>query len=692
MPTRTINIFGNRRLDARPDRLDLRDRPYMPPVASLPPFHPLDADITEWLPAYVKQDLVLDQGTEGACTGFGLAAVIHYLFWRQAMRDRQKQLERVSTRMLYHLARFYDEWAGEDYDGSSCRGALKGWHRHGVCSDALWPYLNASNKNVFVPPSKGWERDAMSRRLGVYYRIDFRSVVDIQAAIWDIGAVYVSADVHDGWNVSRDGAVKGHDTLPHIKDLKDPKSLGGHAFALVGYNPTGFVVQNSWGVKWGRQGFAILPYDEWVRRGSDAWVCALGVPSDGSRTSSVVIGEPRLALDRSDSSQLAVVVRARADDSEVVTPWTAAEAYRHSIVMGNEGRPLNRIVTNANDADSVRQAVAVAPQEWLKDQPSSKRRLVIYAHGGLNSEGDSLNRIRVLAPCFKANGIYPLFVTWKTGPVETLLNIIDDQLRAVIRPVGGVGERVDRLKDFRSDVADRSIELAASPIAKPLWSQMKQNASASVEDGRGTALLAEQLTELASTVGSLEVHLIGHSAGSILLGHFLDAIKQKLKVRSCTLYAPACTVAFANRHYQEAITAGTLDKENIHVHVLSDALEREDSVGPYGKSLLYLVSRALESAHKTPLLGMVKVFDPLAAVTDVWNASAAVQSELVSWRNWWRGKLHVVKERRLSTGTKGQGCPAAHGCFDNHADTITATLERIRGGAALDYAIESLDY
>ena len=41
--------------------------------------------------------------------------------------------------MLYELARRYDEWPGENYAGSSARGAMKGWHKHGVCAETMWP-------------------------------------------------------------------------------------------------------------------------------------------------------------------------------------------------------------------------------------------------------------------------------------------------------------------------------------------------------------------------------------------------------------------------------------------------------------------------------------------------------------------------------------------------------------------------
>src|SRR3954471_6301577 len=104
-------------------------------------------------------------------------------------------------------------------------------------------------------PQDTWDEDATQTPLGAYYRIDSRSIVDMQSAIFETHAVYVSADVHDGWD--RVGK-----NLPSIEDAmieppKDPDDVGGHAFALVGYLPDGFIIQNSWGPDWGFKGFAI---------------------------------------------------------------------------------------------------------------------------------------------------------------------------------------------------------------------------------------------------------------------------------------------------------------------------------------------------------------------------------------------------------------------------------------------------
>src|SRR5688500_8208269 len=129
MPT---TILFNRRFDARPDRIDFRDLPYRAPLVSLPDKYPSDQLIENYFPKYSAANLVLDQGKEGACTGFGLAAVVNYLRWERAVRlaiEAKKASpdnpNRISAMMLYLNARLYDEWKGEDYEGSSCRGAMK---------------------------------------------------------------------------------------------------------------------------------------------------------------------------------------------------------------------------------------------------------------------------------------------------------------------------------------------------------------------------------------------------------------------------------------------------------------------------------------------------------------------------------------------------------------------------------------
>ena len=101
----------------------------------------------------------------------------------------------VSPRMLYNFARRYDEYDGEDYDGSSCRGALKGWFNNGVCLEEDWPYAAGANPAAvrLCRPRR------LEHTLGVYYRID-PSHHRHAGGHPGSGAVYRLGLTHDGWD------------------------------------------------------------------------------------------------------------------------------------------------------------------------------------------------------------------------------------------------------------------------------------------------------------------------------------------------------------------------------------------------------------------------------------------------------------------------------------------------------------
>ena len=177
---KTSKLASKRTLDAFPDRIDLRDWAYQPTLSALP----------ATLVNCSNVPAILDQGSEGACTGFALSGVINYLLAQRGVKRI------VSPRMLYEMARCYDEWPGENYEGSSARGAMKGWSRHGVCERRLWPddahgrgHLNLEISQV-----------ALANPAGAYYRVKHREIRDVHAALGEVGAVFCTLMVHDGWD------------------------------------------------------------------------------------------------------------------------------------------------------------------------------------------------------------------------------------------------------------------------------------------------------------------------------------------------------------------------------------------------------------------------------------------------------------------------------------------------------------
>ena len=615
-----------RAFDARPDTLDFRDLMYTPTLVEVPTHVPLGDYLEHGVP-------ILDQGREGACTGFGLAAVANYLLLRRrVLPDRTP----VSPRMFYQLARRYDEWPGEDYEGSSARGAMKGWHKHGVCAESLYPQaLKRGQKHGL---NEARTADAVRRPLGAYFRVNHKDLVAMHSAIAEVGILYATCRVHQGWSaVGADGVIAQSETI-----------LGGHAFAIVAYDERGFWLQNSWGPGWGQGGFGHLSYDDWLANGTDVWVARLGAP---------------VTLTRPESA-----ATAHAKSSAQSNAYAYAELRPHIVSVGNDGR-----LKAGGDYGSTTQELARVFEEDIPRAVAGWKvpRLLLYAHGGLVSEQSAVQRLAEYRPLLLGGEVYPLAFVWRTDYWTTLTNILKDAISRR-RPEGAL----DAAKDFMLDRLDDALEPVARALTgKSAWDQMKQNALATSGAGGAAVLVADHLKALARRLPGLEIHLVGHSAGSILLAPVLRLLADRgLAAKTCTLWAPACTVALFREHYLPALQKKQL--RQLALFLLSDQAEQDDHCAHiYNKSLLYLVSHAFEDAARiplsrahpgVPLLGMMRWID-----ADLRRTLEASGVDIV-----------------LAPNSEPENSPTAsgamhHGDFDDDRRTVMATYRRIVAGGPL---------
>jgi Papain family cysteine protease len=608
----SIKAAGKKRsLNVRKDTPDIRDRMYEPSLNQLK----LTLDKRNSVPK------ILDQGQEGSCTGFGLAAVINLLNTEKRNLDFT-----ASPRMLYEMAKKHDEWPGEDYSGSSCRGAIRGWKNMGVCSDHEWPYDINNPGELTIEHAY----EARSNTLGSYYRLR-ADINDYHAALNEVGAIYVSANVHSGWEKPK---TSEGTNLAVIKPSN--KINGGHAFAIVGYNNQGFVVQNSWGIDWGSDGFALWLYEDWLNNISDGWVFRLAVPTPqvfGLTAHSSTRSETEIG--KSAPKRLEIAGHfAHFDDGKLKT----------------RGDYWSTLADIQNTAERIKASI----------DKKGYDHLLIYAHGGLNSSKDSASRIAALKEGFKRNRIYPLHVMYDTGLAEELKDTIIRAYRGK-QMEGFLGD----LKDKLVDMSDTLIEDIVRKPVTPLWEEMKRdaylpfkiNTDGVMSDGLAViSIFAESLKET-----GIKIHMAGHSTGAVLLGHLLnalDVLKAPELIQSCSLMAPACSIDFYNQYYKPRLANQTGDSSmvklpSLDIYNLTKRLEQDDNVSYiYRKSLLFLVSRALERQIDKPILGMQHYSKNLPK----------------------QPGLHI----HYSNGKKGNITrSSSHGGFDNDFRTLNSIMKRI---------------
>lgn len=188
---------------------------------------------------------VLNQLTSSMCVGHAIATAMGYGEYKVGFKNAHN----FSRAMIYANRRPTD-YQGE---GMMTREALRQTNHHGDCLYDSFPMLGSypDLKKEFEKNQEKFLTEAESFKLVNYFRC--YSKEDVKRALMNQGAVVIAIDIYDGFGAE----VK----------LPEPgtKSKGGHAMCCVGWDKTGWILQNSWGTLSGKKGFVHLPYEYPVR-------------------------------------------------------------------------------------------------------------------------------------------------------------------------------------------------------------------------------------------------------------------------------------------------------------------------------------------------------------------------------------------------------------------------------------------
>jgi hypothetical protein len=206
-------------------------------------------------------------------------------------------------------------------------------------------------------------------------------------------------------------------------------------------------------------------------------------------------------------------------------------------------------------------------------------------------------------------------------------------------------------------------------LGKWAWDGIKRAAS-DMWIGDGNHVGGQLIRVLEAAQGKkpeLKIDLIGHSAGTIAICHMLKNIgiqNRMLRINNVVFLAPACRFELL----AEAIARAEARCARFRMFTMQDVYEQKDALVPsiYPRSLLYLVSGALEDLPDAPLAGLQR------------HVAKACPTAGVAYDD---VRLWLTKDDRVvyapSSGTQGVGlsCSAfSHTDFDENPDTLQSLI------------------
>lgn len=182
---------------------------------------------------------ILDQGSEGACVGFGWTA--------EALASPVRvDLNRIKTRApkepnkfaqyVYAFAKTIDEYEGVDYDGTSVLAGAKSMQTFRLLKEYRWAF----------------------------------SMDEVIDGIIAKGPVVLGIPWYEGMYEAPDGVLK-----------VSGENVGGHCILAVGYTVSSqkmggkpsITLQNSWGTEWGINGLAEIEVSELAKLVAEGEAC-----------------------------------------------------------------------------------------------------------------------------------------------------------------------------------------------------------------------------------------------------------------------------------------------------------------------------------------------------------------------------------------------------------------------------------
>lgn len=235
-----------------PDTPD--DRDYIYTATSSPmeqPFSYINPNIGE----------IEHQYQSGSCVANSCVSSLEMM----APKDAPVNLSRLF--LYYNVRKDYPSLHLQD-KGAYTRDAYKYANRYGICSESTWAF---DLSKIHDKPSEESYKEALTNKVLKYERILVKDTGAIKSAILENrGVIFGMSMTTELYNMPDSFEEQNYTGVSTTKP-----QTGGHAMSIVGYDDKlgGFIVENSWGKRWGNDGLFLLNYSVFAADTHDVWTC-----------------------------------------------------------------------------------------------------------------------------------------------------------------------------------------------------------------------------------------------------------------------------------------------------------------------------------------------------------------------------------------------------------------------------------
>ncbi|CAF1618415.1 unnamed protein product [Didymodactylos carnosus] len=173
------------------------------------------------------------------------------------MKNSDKHID-VSRLFIYYNGREKDGNCYED-NGTTIVSAVEALEQLGCCEESTWPYDPTMVSQKLTEQAY---KEAMRYRVSEKISVD--TELNAMKACLAQGYPFVfGIQLFESFSQADSPETKGKVPLPQENEKDGSNDYGWHAMLAVGYSDRSrcFIVRNSYGGKWGDNGYCYIPYD-----------------------------------------------------------------------------------------------------------------------------------------------------------------------------------------------------------------------------------------------------------------------------------------------------------------------------------------------------------------------------------------------------------------------------------------------